>query len=139
MSKKKLAKVQDISGMKIYDGPDGPEMYTSDPKYRKGNEWVEYMLEAKRKCLKVKITYLESPGAEPKTVVVAPFKMSNSVEGWVIEDLPFEGFVGHKYLLSNVITAEITDETFLDPYDDPAYVIAEFLASRTERDDSHKG
>ena len=30
MAKKKLAKVQDIPGMKIYDGPDGPEMYAPD-------------------------------------------------------------------------------------------------------------
>ena len=30
MAKKKLAKVQDIPGMKIYDGPDGPEMYATD-------------------------------------------------------------------------------------------------------------
>lgn len=30
MAKKKLAKVQDIPGMKIYDGPDGPEMCATD-------------------------------------------------------------------------------------------------------------
>lgn len=122
--------------MKIYDGPGGPEMYTTDPKYRKGNEWVELMVEAKRKCLKVKITYIESPGAEPETLIVAPYKMSSSVEGWDIEDLPSEGFVGHKYLLSNVIAAIITDETFEDPYNDPAYVIAELLASRSEMEEN---
>ena len=30
MAKKKLAKVQDIPGMKIYDSPDGPEMCATD-------------------------------------------------------------------------------------------------------------
>ena len=39
MAKKKLAKVQDIPGMKIYDGPDGPEMYTTDPRFHKGNKY----------------------------------------------------------------------------------------------------
>lgn len=30
MPKRKLSKVPDIPGMKIYDGPDGPEMYATD-------------------------------------------------------------------------------------------------------------
>ena len=132
MARKKLAKVQDIPSMKIYEGPDGPEIYNIDPKSHQGDEWVELMAEAKRKCLKVKMTYLETPSAEPKIMVVAPYKMSSSVDGWDIEDLPSEGFVGHKYHLSNVIAAELTDEMFMDPYDDPAYVIAELLASRAD-------
>ena len=43
MAKKKLAKVQDIPGMKIYNGPDGPEMYTTDKRFSKGSDWLELM------------------------------------------------------------------------------------------------
>ena len=138
MAKKKLAKVQDIPGMKIYDGPDGPEMYTTDPRFHKGNNWLELMFEAKRICHKVKITYIESPGAEPKTLVVTPKKLSSSVNGWEVEDLPTEGFEGKMYSLANIIAAEITDETYKDPYDDPAYIIAEskyFLAKHSASKD----
>ena len=115
--------------MKIYEGPDGPEIYNIDPMSHQGDEWVELMAEAKRKCLKVKMTYLVTPSSEPAILVVAPYKMSSSVDGWDIEDLPSEGFVGHKYHLSNVIAAELTDEMFIDPYNDPAYVIAELLST----------
>ena len=125
MAKKKLAKVQDIPGMKIYDGPDGPEMYTTDPRFLKGNNWLELMWEAKRICHKVKIAYIESPGAEPKTLVVAPKNLSSSVNGWEVEDLPSEGFEGKMYSLANIIAAEITDETYKDPYADPEYFVAE--------------
>ncbi len=59
MARKKLAKVQDIPGMKIYEGPDGP-----------------------------------------------------------------------RYPLKNIIAAELSDETFEDPYNDPAYFIAELNAQR---------
>lgn len=91
MAKKKLAKVQDIPGMKIYNGPDGPEMYTTDKRFSKGSDWLELITEAKMKCRKVRITYLESPGAKPQTLVVAPYKQIQSVNGWEIEDLPAEG------------------------------------------------
>lgn len=52
MAKKKLAKVQDIPGMKIYDSPDGPEMYATD----KRGGWPDLYWEAKRICHKVRIT-----------------------------------------------------------------------------------
>ena len=64
MAKTKLKKIQDIPRMKIYDGPDGPEMYVTDPRFHKGNDWLELMIEAKMKCRKVKITYIESPEGE---------------------------------------------------------------------------
>jgi hypothetical protein len=137
MAKKKLAKVQDIPGMKIYDGPDGPdgpEMYATDPRYYKGADWLNFIWEAKRICRKVKITYLESPEAEPQTLVIAPYKPTNSVNGWEVGDLPSKGFECKMYSLANIIAAEITDETFKDPYADPAYVVAEsnyFLAKRS--------
>lgn len=127
MAKKKLklSKVQDIPGMKIFDGPNGPEMYTTDPRFHKGKKWLDLIWEAKRICHKVKITYIESPGAELKTLVVAPKKLCSSVKGWEVEDLPSEGFEGKMYSLENITAAEIIDETFKDPYDDPAYLIAE--------------
>jgi len=128
MPGKKLAKVQDIPGMKIYDGPDGPEMYTTDPRFRRGEEWLDLIRDAKRECRKVSITYQESPEAEPKTLVIAPYKLENSVEGWAVYDLPPEGFKGPRYSLQNIIAAELADETFEDPYKDPAYVIAEMMA-----------
>ena len=116
MSKKKLAKVQDIPGMKIYDGPDGPEMYVTDPRFHKGNDWMELMIEAKMKCRKVKITYIESPEAEPQTLIVAPYMMIQSVKGWEIEDLPADGSKGKRYSLPNITEAEMTDDTFEEPY-----------------------
>ena len=125
MAKKKLAKVQDIPGMKIYDSPDGPEMYTTDPGFHRGHEWLNFLLDAKRECRKVRITYQESPEAEAQTIVIAPYKLKNSVEGWAVYDLPPEGFKGPQYSLQNIIAAELTDEAFEDPYNDPAYVIAE--------------
>ena len=74
------------------------------------------------------VTYQESPEAEPKTLVIAPYKLENSVEGWAVYDLPPEGFKGPRYPLKSIIAAELTDETFEDPYKDPAYVIAEMMA-----------
>ncbi len=139
MAKKKLAKVQDIPGMKIYDGPDGPEMYVTDPRFQRSKEWLDLMWDAKRECRKVRITYRESPEAEPKTLVIAPYKLENSVEGWAVYDLPTEGFKGPRYPLKNIIAAELSDETFEDPYNDPAYVIAEMMAERKEWEDNHKG
>ena len=55
----------------------------------------------KRECRKVKITNQEFP----------------------------EGFKDPSYPPINIIAAELTDEMFKDPYDDPAYVLAELLAS----------
>lgn len=130
MAKKKLAKAQDIPGMKIYDGPDGPEMYTTDPRFQRSKEWLDLMWDAKRECRKVRITYRESPEAEPKTLVIAPYKLENSVEGWAVYDLPPEGFKGPRYSLQNITSMELTDETFEDPYNDPAYFIAELNAQR---------
>ena len=115
MAQKKLAKVQDIPGMKIYDGPDGPEMYTTDKKYFKGGDWLDLFVEAKIKKLKVKITYVESPGAEPQTLVVAPYKQIQSVNGWEIEDLPAEGGASRRYSLQNITEACLTDDTFEEP------------------------
>ena len=122
MAKKKLAKVQDIPGMRIYDGPGGPEMYTTDKKFSRGSDWLELMTEAKMLCRKVKNTYVKFPEAEPQTLVVAPYKQVQSVNGWEIEDLPAEGFKGKRYSLSKIIAAELTDETYKDPYDDPAFL-----------------
>ncbi len=139
MAKKKLAKVQDIPGMKIYVCPDGPEMYTTDPRFHRGEEWLNFMWDAKRECRKVSITYQESPEAEPKTLVIAPYKLENDFEGWAVYDLPPEGFKGPRYSLQNIIAAELTDETFEDPYKDPAYVIAEMKAQRKEWEDNHRG
>ncbi len=139
MAKKKLAKVQDIPGMKIYDGPDGPEMCTTDPRFHRGKERLNFMWDAKRECRKVRITYQESPDAEPKTLVIAPYKLESSVEGWAVYDLPIEGFKGPRYSLQNIIAAELTDESFEDPYKDPAYFIAELMAERKEREENHKG
>ena len=115
MAKKKLAKVQDIPGMKIYNGPDGPEMYTTDKRFSRGSDWLELMIEAKMKCRKVKITYLESPGAKPQTLVVAPYKLIQSVNGWEIEDLPAEGVASRRYSLQNITEACLTDKMFEDP------------------------
>ena len=115
MAKKKLAKVQDIPGMKIYNGPDGPEMYTTDKRFSRGSDWLELMIEAKMKCRKVKITYLESPGAKPQTLVVAPYKQIQSVNGWEIEDLPAEGAACRRYSLQNITEACLTDEMFEEP------------------------
>ena len=130
MARKKLAKVQDIPGMKIYDGSDGPEMYTTDPRFQRSKEWLDLIRDAKRNCRKVRITYRESPKAEPKTLVIAPYKLENSVEGWAVYDLPTEGFKGPRYPLMNIIAAELSDETFEDPYNDPAYFIAELNTQR---------
>ena len=91
MAKKKLAKVQDIPGMKIYSGPYGLEMYTTDKRFSRGSDWPEVMIEAQMKCRKIRITYLQSPGAKPQTLVVAPYKQIQSVNRWEIEDLPAEG------------------------------------------------
>lgn len=115
MAKKKLAKVQDIPGMKIYNGPDGPEMYTTDKRFSKGSDWLELITEAKMKCRKVRITYLESPGAKPQTLVVAPYKQIQSVNGWEIEDLPAEGAACRRYSLQNITEACLTDEMFEEP------------------------
>ena len=115
MAKKKLAKVQDIPGMKIYDCPNGPEMYTTDKRFSRGSDWLELMTEAKMMCRKVKITYMESPEAEPQTLVVAPYKQIQSVNGWEIEDLPADGVEGKRYSLSKIIAAELIDETFEEP------------------------
>ena len=121
MVKKKLAKVQDIPGMKIYDGPDGPEMYLTD----KGGGWPDLYWEAKRICHKVRITYIESPESEPQTLIIAPYKLESSVDGWAVGDLPSEGFECKMYSLANITAAEIIDETFIDPYADPEYFVAE--------------
>ena len=40
-----------------------------------------------------------------------------------------EGFKGPSYPPKSIIAAELTDEMFKDPYDDPAYVLAGLLAS----------
>ena len=82
--------------------------------------------------MKVRISYQESPESEPKTLVIAPYKLENSVEGWAVYGLPPEGFKGPRYSLQNTISMELTDETFEDPYKDPAYVIAEMMAERKE-------
>ena len=121
MAKKKLAKVQDIPGMKIYDGPDGPEMYATD----KRGGWPHLYWEAKRICHKVRITYIESPESEPQTLIIAPYKLERSVDGWAVGDLPSEGFECKMYSLANITAAEIIDETFKDPYADPEYFVAE--------------
>lgn len=84
MAKKKLAKVQDIPGMKIYDGL---EMYATD----KRGGWPDLYWEAKRICHKVRITYIESPESEPQTLIIAPYKLESSVDGWAVGDLPSEG------------------------------------------------
>lgn len=47
--------------MRIYDGPGGPEMYTTDKKFSIGSDWLELMTEAKMLCRKVKITYMKFP------------------------------------------------------------------------------
>lgn len=130
MARKKLAKVQDIPGMKVYEGPDGPEMYVTDPRFQRSKERLDLMCDAKRESRKVRITYRESPEAEPKTLVIAPYKLENSVEGWAVYDLPTEGFKGPRYPLKNIIAAELSDETFEDPYNDPSYFIAELNAQR---------
>ena len=101
--------------MKIYDGPDGPEMYTTDKKFSGGSDWLGLMTEAKMQCRKVKITYLESPEAEPQTFVVAPYKQIQSVNGWEIEDLPADGTTSRRYLLQNITEACLTDEMFEEP------------------------
>jgi len=88
--KKKLSPVQDIPGMKVYDGPDGPEMYLTDPRFSEGGNWLELMVKAKMVCRKVKITYRESPDICPQVFIVAPFKLIQSVMGWEVEDLPTE-------------------------------------------------
>ena len=121
MAKKKLAKVQDIPGMKIYDGPDGPEMYATD----KRGGWPHLYWEAKRICHKVRITYIESPESEPQTLIIAPYKLERSVDGWAVGDLPSEGFECKMYSLANITAAEIIDETFIDPYADPDFFVAE--------------
>lgn len=121
MARKKLAKVQDIPGMKIYDGPDGPEMYATD----KRGGWPYLYWEAKRICHKVRITYIESPESEPQTLIIAPYKLESSVDGWAVGDLPSEGFECKMYSLANITAAEIIDETFIDPYADPEYFVAE--------------
>jgi len=107
--------------MKIYDGPDGPEMYAID----KRGGWPDLFWEAKRICHKVKITYIESPESESQTLIIAPYKLKRSVDGWAVGDLPSEGFVGKMYSIANITAAEIIDETFKDPYVDPDYFVAE--------------
>ena len=127
MAKKKLAKVQDIPGMKDrMDRRCTPRI----KKFSGGSDWLGLMTEAKMQCRKVKITYLESPEAEPQTFVVAPYKQIQSVNGWEIENLPADGFKGKRYSLSKINAAELTDETYKDPYDDPAFFVAEIMASK---------
>jgi hypothetical protein len=99
-------------------------------KFSGGSDWLGLMTEAKMQCRKVKITYLESPEAEPQTFVVAPYKQIQSVNGWEIEDLPSKEAATRRYLLQNIIEAELTDETYKDPYDDPAFFVAEIMASK---------
>lgn len=139
MGKKQLSSVQNIPGMKIYDGPGGPEMYTTDPRFHQGRDWLELFMDAKRECRKVIITFQESPEAEPQVVVIAPYKLESSVEGWAVYDLPPEGVNGPKYTLQSIIAAELTDETFEDPYKDPEYIIAEMMAERKEWEENQKG
>lgn len=76
--------------MKVYDGPDGPELYLTDPRFSEGGNWLELMVKAKMVCRKVKITYRESPDICPQVFIVAPFKLIQSVMGWEVEDLPTE-------------------------------------------------
>ena len=45
MAKKKLSKIQHIPGMKVHDGSDGPEMYATDPGFRRGRKWLGLMWE----------------------------------------------------------------------------------------------
>ena len=125
--------------MKIYDGPNGPEMYATDPRFHRGRDWLKLFMDAKRECRKVKITYQESPEAEPQVVVIAPYKLESSVEGWAVNDLPPEGFKGPKYSMQSIIAAELTDETFEDPYKDLEYFIAEMMAERKVWEEKHKG
>ena len=115
MAKKKLAKIQDIPDMKIFDGPNGPEMYTTDPKFSGGSGWLTLMAEAKMQCRKVKIKYLETPESEPKTLVVAPVKLMQSVAGWEFEDLSVAGQLLGRYSLQKIVEAEMTDDKFEEP------------------------
>ena len=87
----------------------------------------------------MRITYQESPEAEPQVVVIAPYKLESSVEGWAVYDLPPEGFKGPKYSMQSIIAAELTGETFEDPYKDPEYFIAEMMAERKECKENNKG
>ena len=112
MAKKKLAKVQDIPGMKIYDGPDGPELYVTDPKWRRGSDWVNLIYEAKMKCLKIKITFLESPESTPKTTLFQPIKLIQSSSGWSMNGKTSDDSEPFDIMLEQVIKAELTDIHF---------------------------
>ena len=112
MAKTKLAPVQDIPGAKVIEGPNGPEVYVTDTKWAKGNDWVNLILEAKMKCLKVRITYLESPESQPKTTLFQPLKLIQSASGWRMNGKTSEESEPIDIMLGQVIQAELTDIHF---------------------------
>lgn len=112
MAKTKLAKVQDIPGAKVIEGPNGPEVYVTDPKWSKGNNWVNLIMEAKMNCIIVRITYLESPESEPKTTLFQPLKLIQSASGWRMNGKTSEASDPIDIMLGQVIQAELTDIHF---------------------------
>ena len=112
MAKKKLSPVQDIPGMKIYDGPDGPEVYVTDPDWFKGKERVNLILEAKINCVKVRITYREAPDSNPKTIVVQPIRLIQSANGWRMTCRASDDAESFEIWLNQVTRAELTDIHF---------------------------
>ena len=112
MAKKKLAKVQNILGAKVYEGPKGPEVYVTDPQWSKGNNWVNLIMEAKMNCLKVRITYLESPESEPKTTLFQPLKLIQSASGWRMNGRTSNESEPFDIMLGQVLLAELTDIHF---------------------------
>ena len=112
MAKKKLAKVQDIPGAKVIEGPNGSEVYVTDPQWSKGNDWVNLILEAKMNCLKVRITYLESPESEPKTTLFQPLKLIQSASGWRMSGKTANESEPFDIMLGQVVQAELTDIHF---------------------------
>ena len=112
MAKKILTKVQDIPGMKIYDGPNGPEVYVTDPQWFQGNNWVNLIMEAKMNCLKVRISYLETPESQPKTMLFQPLKLIQSASGWRMSGRTSDETEPFDIMLGQVLLAELTDIHF---------------------------
>lgn len=109
---KKLSPVQDIPGAKVYQGPKGPEVYVTDPKWSIGNNWVNLIMEAKMNCLKVRITYLETPESQPKTMLFQPLKLIQSVSGWRMNGRTSDESEPFDIMLGQVLLAELTDIHF---------------------------